>query len=89
MGVALIVMFALIGNRFMDRRAENRSSEATQGLPWLIDVEVQASGGVVKSAVLEGRILTVIIEAGSGKDQVILIDTRKGAVIGKVRLEGS
>lgn len=93
MGVALVVMFAMIGSRFMDRRAENKVSETVEGIPWIIDVEQRAGTGfgtgAVKSAVLDGRFLTVIIEGAGGKDQVILIDTRKGQVVGKVRLGGA
>lgn len=88
MGIALVTMFALIGSRFMDRRAENRTAEAVEGTPWIIDVELQAPSGAIRSAVLDGRFLTVIIEGPSGKDQVVLIDTRKGQVVGKVRLAG-
>lgn len=89
MGVALVVMFVLIGNRFMDRRAEIKTSAIVEGTPWIIDIEHQAASGAVKSAVLDGRFLTIIIEGNGGEDQVILIDTRKGQVVGKVRLGGA
>lgn len=99
MGLALMVMLLLVGTRFMDRRAENRTAAVTQGIPWdidlglvdlgLVDPGVADSGmsmiGDIKSAVIEGRILTVVVDGPSG-DQVILIDTRKGKIVGKVRL---
>lgn len=99
MGLALMVMLLLVGTRFMDRRAENRTAAVTQGVPWdidlgsidlgLVDPGVADPGmstiGGIKSAVIEGRILTVVVNGPSG-DQVILIDTRKGKIVGKVRL---
>ncbi len=104
MGLALIVMLLLVGSRFMDRRAENRTAAATQGVPWEIDLGLidlglidlgpvdreSADPGMsaisnIKSAVIEGRTLTVVVGGPSG-DQVILIDVRKGEVVGKVRL---
>lgn len=89
MGVALVVMFAMIGNRFLDRRAENKTSALVESTPWIIEIEQRSASGAVKSAVLDGRYLTVIIETTDGRDQVILIDTRKGQVVGKVRLGGT
>lgn len=99
MGLALGVMLLLVGTRFMDRRAENRTAAVTQGVPWDIDLGLVDLGpvdpgvadpgmsmiGDIKSAVIEGRILTVVVDGPSG-DQVILIDTRKGKVVGRVRL---
>lgn len=99
MGLALVVMLLLVGTRFMDRRAENRTAAVTQGVPWDIDLGLVDLGPVdpgvadsgmstirdIKSAVIEGRILTVVVDGPSG-DQVILIDTRKGKVVGRVRL---
>lgn len=89
MGLALAVMALLVASRFMDRRAENRVASDTQGVPWVIDLGAadldMPTVGDVKSAVLDGRILTIVIDGPAGHDQVILIDTRKGEVIGMVR----
>ena len=99
MGLALGIMLLLVGTRFMDRRAENRTAAVTQGVPWDIDLgsidlgSVDPGGadqgistiGDIKSAVIEGRILTVVVDGPSG-DQVILIDVKKGKIVGKVRL---
>lgn len=90
MGLALALMAVLVASRFMDRRAESRQAAVTQGVPWLIDLGAtdlnMPTIGDVKSAAIEGRILTVVVDDPSGHDQVILIDTRKGEVVGKVRL---
>ena len=94
MGLALVVMLVLVGDRFMDRKAARQSTAADRGVAWLIELEANdpaskdeawRSAGGVKSASTNGRILTVVVDDPSG-DQVILIDTKKGEIIGKIRM---
>lgn len=86
MGLALTVMLVLVASRFMDRKAERRDMAATQEVPWLIDLDVaDLTESAIRSATIEGRILTVVVSGPTG-DRVILIDTRKGEVVGKARL---
>ncbi len=52
----------------------------------IVDLEV-SKGAKIADAKLDGRKLTVIINGKSGGDEVVIIDVRSGAIVGRIRLQ--
>ena len=86
MFVLLVVVAIMLGGRFMARTKAQKAEPGSAGVAWdiLVDTDDNES---IKSAVLDGRVMTIVIENSGRGERVVLVDTRKGVVIGSVALQ--
>jgi hypothetical protein len=83
---ALLVVTAIaVATRFMNRDKGVSSPAVEAGIAWDIGIEAEA-GEKIRSAVLDGRTLTLVIERQGAGERIVVIDTRRGLVIGTVSL---
>ncbi len=52
-----------------------------------VDLDV-SKGAKINDVKLDGRKMTIVINNSSGGDEVVIIDVRSGAVVGRIRLKG-
>jgi len=46
-----------------------------------------SKGAKISDVKLDGKKMTIVINNGSGSDEVVIIDVRSGAVLGRIRLQ--
>ena len=85
MGVALIVMLVLVIMRFMDRRAEQTSGSQMAAEPWIVQANL-SNESKVTDAINDGKLLTLVVTVPGEADRVLLVDPRKGVLLGQVKL---
>lgn len=84
---ALLVVAAIaVGGRYMARSKAQKVEARPAGVAWDILVN-SGTDESIKSAVLDGRIMTIVIEKEGRGERVVLVDTRKGLLIGSVSLQ--
>lgn len=84
--VLLVVVAIAVATRFMNRDKGVRSQAVEAGIAWDIGIEADADERI-KSAVLDGRTLTLVIERQGSGERVVVVDTRRGLVVGTVHLD--
>ncbi len=52
----------------------------------IVDLDV-SQGAKINDVKLDGRKITIVINNSSGGDEVVIIDVRSGAVLGRIRLK--
>jgi len=52
----------------------------------IVDLDV-SKGAKIDDVKLDGRKMTIVINNSSGGDEVVIIDVRNGAVLGRIRLK--
>lgn len=83
-GLIVIAVVAVV-MRYSANQREKAVETLAQG-PWEVPV-VAKEGESIGAVSFDGRHMTVVIEHNGGGARVVLVDTRKGAVVGTVQLE--
>lgn len=86
--VLLIVAAIAVGTRFVARNNAQDAETSQRAVAWELYLG-SANGQTVKSATMDGRMLTLVVANPQGADHVVLVDTRKGEVVGRVVLAAS
>ena len=90
MSTLIVVILTVIVSTIIYRAVKSgdggaRKSSSTQGFG-IVDLDV-SQGAKIADTKLDGRKLTVIINSKTGGDEVVIIDVRSGAIVGRIRLK--
>ena len=81
--VAIVVVAIAVGVSYVNRDKEKKAE--IQGIPWDVSVLV-TEGESIRTVEHDGKVMTLVIDKAGRGERVVLVDTRRGLVIGSVAL---
>lgn len=81
----LVVAAIAVTVRFVTHNNAKDERIARGDTIWEVNLDAEA-GETIASAVLDGKMLTVVIKRHSGGERVVLVDTKRGVVVGTIAL---